>query len=291
MRLRMFTAPAQQTGLPPKVEPCVPALAEHGHAEGQTAADALCRGDDVGLQTVVHIAVEAAAAAVAELDLVCHEQQVMLAADLLQAGGEFLPDGAHAALALHGLKEDRGAGVLCGKALEGFAFAGLRVEEAAGQRLIVAVEHILPRRGQRAERAAVEAAAQGDDVAVFRALVFGGPFAGGLDGAFVGFRAGVREKDPLQAGSFAEHLCELRGRFGVVEIGDMLEAAELRRNGIAPFVVVHAEDIHADAAAEVDVLPPVRAAEERALAADDLQRKTVIGVGKILLIECLRKHN
>ena len=141
------------------------------------------------------------------------------------------------------------------------------------------------------ERAAVEAAAQGDDVAVFRALVFGGPFAGGLDGAFVGFRAGVREKDPLQAGSFAEHLCELRGRFGVVEIGDMLEAAELRRNGIAPFVVVHAEDIHADAAAEVDVLPPVRAAEERALAADDLQRKTVIGVGKILLIECLRKHN
>ena len=24
---------------------------------------------------------------------------------------------------------------------------------------------------------------------------------------------------------------------------------------------------------------------------DDLQRKTVIGVGKILLIECLRKHN
>ena len=215
----------------------------------------------------------------------------MLAADLLQAGGEFLPDGAHAALALHGLKEDRGAGVLCGKALEGLAFAGLRVEEAAGQRLIVAVEHILPRRGQRAERAAVEAAAQGDDAAVFRALVFGGPFAGGLDGAFVGFRAGVREKDPLQAGSFAEHLCELRGRFGVVEIGDMLEAAELRRNGIAPFVVVHAEDIHADAAAEVDVLPPVRAAEKRALAADDLQRKTVIGVGKILLIECLRKHN
>lgn len=71
----------------------------------------------------------------------------------------------------------------------------------------------------------------------------------------------------------------------------MLEAAELRRNGIAPFVVVHAENIHADAAAEVDVLPPVRAAEERALAADDLQRKTVIGVGKILLIECLRKHN
>lgn len=36
---------------------------------------------------------------------------------------------------------------------------------------------------------------------------------------------------------------------------------------------------------------PVRAAEERALTADDLQRKTVIGVGKILLIECLRKHN
>ena len=57
------------------VEDVCHTLAEHGHAEGQTAADALCRGDDVGLQTVVHIAVEAAAAAVAELDLVCHEQQ------------------------------------------------------------------------------------------------------------------------------------------------------------------------------------------------------------------------
>lgn len=107
MRLRMFTAPAQQTGLPPNVVPWSPGWKTSATRSpnmvtprGRPAADALCRGDDVGLQTVVHIAVEAAAAAVAELDLVCHEQQVMLAADLLQAGGEFLPDGAHAALAL-----------------------------------------------------------------------------------------------------------------------------------------------------------------------------------------------
>ena len=54
----------------------------------------------------------------------------MPAANLLQAGGEFLPMGRTPPSPCTASR-DRGAGVLCGKALEGLAFAGLRVEEAA----------------------------------------------------------------------------------------------------------------------------------------------------------------
>ena len=53
-------------------------LAEQRRAERQAAAKALGRGDDIRLDAVVHVAVQLAAAAVADLHLVADEKQIVL---------------------------------------------------------------------------------------------------------------------------------------------------------------------------------------------------------------------
>ena len=94
----------------------------------------------------------------------------------------------------------------------------LGIGKALRQRQKVVVEHVLTGRGERCDRAAVEAVFERDDGVVFRALVLSRVFARGLDGAFVGLRAGVGEEDLFHAGLFAQQLRQLRVGRGEVEV-------------------------------------------------------------------------
>jgi hypothetical protein len=85
------------------------------------------------------------------------------------------------------------------------------------------------------------------------AVFVAGIFAGGLDRAFVGLRAGIGEEHLLHAGSFAEHLGEQRLRLSVVEIRDMLEFGKLGGDGRLPDVVGDAEAVDGDAGPQVDI--------------------------------------
>ena len=138
-------------------------LAEQRCAQRQPAAEALGRRDDVGLDAVVHIAVELAGAAVAGLHLVADEQDVLRGGELRRTLDEFLRQRNDAALALHDLNHDGGALVRCHLRLEIVEVVRLGIGKALRQRQKVVVEHVLPGRGERCDRAAVEAVFERDD--------------------------------------------------------------------------------------------------------------------------------
>ena len=193
-------------------------LAEQRCAQRQPAAEPLGRGDDVGLDAVVHITVELAGAAVAGLHLVADEQDVLRGGELRRTLDEFLRQRDDAALALHDLDHDGGAFVRGHLRLEIVEIVRLGIGKALRQRQKVVVEHVLTGRGERRDRAAVEAVFERDDGVVFRALVLSRVFARSLDGAFVGLRAGVGEEDLFHAGLFAQQLRQLRVGRGEVEV-------------------------------------------------------------------------
>ena len=141
---------------------------------------------------------------------------------------------------------------------------------------------LLPGRGQHGNAAAVKALFQCDDVVIIRTLARAAPFACGLDRALVCLQTGIGEKHLRHSGALAEHLRKLRHGRGVVKIGCVLEFPELLCDGLLPRLVAQAEDIHGDAAAEIDVFPAVRAQNRRAFAAGNFQREAVVGVRDIL---------
>ena len=139
--------------------------------------------------------------------------------------------------------------------------------------------------GQRRERAAVEAVLQCDDREVIRALLLSGVLAGGLDGALVGLRAGIAEEDLLHAGLFTEQLRQPGAGLGIVEIGHMLELAQLSGHGRLPLVVGNAEGSDADAAAHVDVFPAALIINKGPLAAHQFDREARIGIGDVFFVD------
>ena len=159
---------AMASGLPPKVVPWMPvvmpfaasAVARHARHR-EAAADALGDRHDVGRDARPFIGEELAGAADAALDLVEDQQQAVLVAELAQAPQRLRREDADAALALHGLEQDRrglgadqllgGVDVVEGDLVEAF---DLRAEAFEVFRLAAG--------GDRRQRAAVEGAFEGD---------------------------------------------------------------------------------------------------------------------------------
>ena len=265
-------------------------LAEQRRAQRQAAAEALGRGDDVRRDAVVHVAVELAAAAVADLHLVADEQQVLLGGELGSTFDKFLRQRDDAALALHDLHHDGGALVRGDLRLEIVEVIRLGVGKTLRQRQKVVVEHVLPGRGERCDRAAVEAVFERDDGVVLRAFVVGGVLARGLDGALVGLCAGVGEEDLLHAGLLAQQLRQLRVGRGVVEVRGVLHGAQLLGHGADPRGVGDAEAVDGDARRHVDIDLVVRVPDERALAARDRHGEAGVSVGDIGTVKLRNVH-
>ena len=163
-------ATAQASGLPPKVEPCVPAIMPGRGARGgeagadrEAAAQPLGDGGDVRAHARLLAGEQRAGAAHAGLDLVEHQQQAVLVAEgaqVLQALRRHRPD---AALALDRLDQD-GGGLGADRGVQRLVVAERHDVEARQQR-IEAFDQLLAAGGGRdaGHGPAVEGALEGDD--------------------------------------------------------------------------------------------------------------------------------
>ena len=129
------------------------------------------------------------------------------------------------------------------------------------------MEHVLTGCGQGCQCPAVEGVYQRHYGVAALSVLVKAVFARKLDRALVGLRTGVAEKHLFHTGDIAQRLGEQDIVRRIVKVGDVCELLCLRLYCAYPFAVRIAEGIDADAAAEVDILPPVRVKELRALAA------------------------
>ena len=233
----------------------------------------------------MHIAEQLAGAAVAGLHLVRHEQQAPFLRQLgqpLDKGGLQRDDPA---FALDGFKQDGAAGIRVQLLFHIGQVARLGIDKARGQGQEILVEYLLPGGGQGGQGAAVEAAFQGQDGGVLRPQMLGPVFAGHLDGAFVGLRAGVAEEHLLHPGALTEHGGQFGAGLCVVKVRGVLQSGGLFADCFLPHLVAGAENVYPDAAAQVDVFLAVLIGQHRPVPASQYHREPGIGGGYIGLVQ------
>ncbi len=91
-------------------------------------------------------------------------------------------------------------------------------------------------------------------------------FTSRLDGRFIGLRAGIAEEDLFQSRFLRQKIRCLDLRFGVKQVGYVLQLFQLRRYRFHPSVVAEAQTVYADSCGEVDVFLAVHGNAFRALA-------------------------
>ena len=147
------------------------------------------------------------------------------------------------------------------------------------------MEMVLACCGQGGQGSAVEAVFESQNGVAVLTLLLGRVLSCHLDGALVGLSAGVSEKHLVHAGLFAQKLGKPGAGLGIIQVGGMLQGRCLLGNCLYPYIVAQAEAGNADAAAHVDVFPAVSAVVDAALAGDDLNGKTAVSTGHILLVQ------
>ena len=203
----------------------------------------------------------------ADLDLVKHQQDALLVAQVAQALEELLAGGADAALALDGLGED-GANVVAHLLLHGLQVVELSIAEALGQggEPLGVVDDLLAGGGGGGQSTAVEGLQHGDDHIALGMAVVHRVLTGQLDLTLVGLGAGVGEEDLLEAAVLADQLADLNGGLIVVVVGavhHVLGAVQRLHDG----GMVVAQAVDGDAAHEVQILVVVQIPDPAALAA------------------------
>jgi hypothetical protein len=274
--------------VPPRPPTCVHELGPTRHrGEREPAAERLAPHDEVGLDAVHLIDREhRAGAAHARLHLVVDVDHAVLPADLDQALDEARRGGQEAALALHGLVDDRSHRLGVDLALEQLAHRRQRLrgaDAAVGPRCGGAVDlgheraeallvrHDLRGQGHREHRAAVEGLVEADH----RVPV--GRVARDLDGVLdrLGARVGEhglgRERSGVELADAPADL-DVRLVHGDrealvhVALGLLLHGAH---HGLGRVPAVE----RADPAHEIDVLAPVDVRQARAVRALDEDRR------------------
>ena len=223
------------SGLPPKVEPCVPgvmplpaSLVDEEGADRESAAERLGERHDVGLDAGTLIGEQLAGAAHAALHLVEDQQQAVLVAQRAQAAQEMVLRHAHATLALDRLDQDRG-GLRADRLLHRLEIAERHLVEAFDHRAEAFEIFLLSARRERRERAAVERALEGDDAIALGLAVDRVELARGLDRAFHRLGAGIAEEDVVRKACGAQPVAELLLLGNAEQIGDVDRLVRLRR--------------------------------------------------------------
>ena len=253
-------------------------------ADGQSAAQSLGGRHDVGMDLEIHVAVQLAGTAVAGLDFVNDEGDVLFMAQLVSGLQEFLVQRQHAALALDGLHHDAGHLIFLDALFQCLDIVGRHMDKAGSQGLEQLMEMILSGSRQGGQGTAMEAVYQRHDGITVRPLLLGGILSCHLDGAFVGFRAGVGEEDLLHAGLLAQQLCQFRAGLGIVQVGGVLHLAQLFGDSRHPGLVTEAESGDADAAAHIHIRLAVYIHHPAALTGDDLHREPLVGARNVSLV-------
>ena len=242
------------------------ALGGEAGADREAAADALGDRHDVGGEAIMFVREELAGARDAALDLVEDQQRAGFVGERAQAGQEFVARGADAALALDRFEQEA---------------ADVRTHGSAHRRQIAEGEHgeAIEQRGEpvaqlgliggadRAERAAVEGVAEGDDAEALGMAVRVVEAAARLDRAFERFGTRVGEEDGVGEGKADEALGEAGLCGHLIQVAGVHQRARLARDGRDQMRVSVAEAIGGDARREIEPAAAVRVEQIRALAA------------------------
>ncbi len=252
------------------------------------AAEGLADGDAVGADALVLEGEELARAAQAGLDLIQHQEAVVLVGDLAQALEEALGWDDDAALALDGLHED-GAGVLGHGLLHGLQVAVGHDDEAGGEGAEAAGAVGIGAEAHDGGGAAVEVAVGHDDLglAVLDALLVVAPLAHGLQCSFHRLGPAVHHQGLLEARQLAELLEEWRELVVAEGAAGEGQGLDLGDHGLADLRVVVALVHGRVGGQEVHVLLAVHIGEVDAFAlgADHIERVVVVGAVLVLLLD------
>ena len=144
----------------------------------------------------------------AGLDLVDDQQQPLLLRQRPQLLQELIGRRPNAGFALDRLQHD-GNGLARDQPLDGIEIVELRLGKSGDLGLEQRLKSLLARRRHGRERAAVEAADEGDDL-VGAALVQRAEFARELDCALIGFGAGIGKEHLVEAAVGDQRVCQLQ---------------------------------------------------------------------------------
>ena len=264
-------------------------VAEQARADGQAAAQPLCRGDDIGGDAVQLIGKILARPAVARLHLVRNDEEVLLLFEFEDLFDVAFGQNVYAALALHEF-DHHGAGLVVHQAFQSRLVPHRSVNETLREGIEILVENVLPRCGKGGNGTTVEGVFEGDDVVRPFSLVLHAPLTRRLDGAFVGFRAAVAEENFFHPRLFNKRFRKVCRGSGIVKVGRVLHLGKLLRYRRRENAIRVAEGVDRDARAHIDIFFAVRAESHGALAAYDLQREAPVGARQIKLVLLDRVH-
>ena len=258
-------------------------VAAQADADGQSAAESLGSGHQVGLHAVVLVRKQLAGSADARLHLVDDQQDVVFLAE----GGNrlhiLLVEDVHAALALHDLQHN-GAGFFVDIVFEVVEVVGLGVFKALCKGKEVVVKNLLSCRGERGDGSAVEGVLEGDDLVVIGSVFVKAVFARDFNGAFVRLGAAVAEAYLGKSRQAAQLFGEVARLRAVEVVGHVLNGVCLRAHRLCPALVAVAEGVDADARADVEVALAVLVVGDDALAALKGDVVAPVGVHNILQV-------
>ena len=248
----------------------------HEGAERKTAADALGDRHDVGRDAVNLVREELAGTANAGLDLVHHQQQAMLIAQIAQPAQEARWRQPHAALALNGLDQNARR-LRPDERLDRFQIAPRRLIKALHLRAeAVDILGVAARR-DGGERAPVEGALEGNQMKLFGMTARRVILARGLDRAFQRLGAGVGEEHIVGEGLFNQPLRQPLGLRNLEQIRHMPELLRLFGQGVDEMRMAVPKTADRDARAKIEIARPVRRRQPCAVAALEGDRRAGVG--------------
>ncbi len=262
-------------------------LSHPDRPDGETPAETLGHADRVGLHARVLVGVETPGAADAALHLVEQQHEPVLVAEPPQAAEEFRRARHDAALALDGLDEDRGGGVV-DQRRERRHVVEFAEREAGHERTEAALNLLLRRGAHAAERAAVKRILSANDLealALLAARTAPAVQARELDETLVGLGAAVAEEDTSRARMPRDPPRQL-ALVGVAEqVAHVHELRGLPLYGGDPARVAVPERVHRDARGEVEVARAGVVPHAAALAAHERERRARVVAHHVRVVE------
>ena len=283
---------AHARGLPPNVEPCSPgrntprtsAIGDDGGQRHDPAAERLAEDVHVGDDALVLAGERRAGPAETRLDLVRHQEDAALGAEL--AGRTEVPLGRHdhARLALDRFDEERDR-VVIDRGAKRFHISVRDGPEPRGERAEAALRGRIVGEPDDRDRSPMEVPVSDDDLRAVGGdpLHVVAPPPRGLDRGLDGLGAGVHGEHHVLVREVGEIAAEHRERVVVERARGERDQLELRVRGLDQPWVAMSEVERGVRREHVEVSLPLDVGHPGSLPARDDDRKRVVVVGRVAL--------